>query len=283
MPEIFLKAHSLQRVVEAASWGRQLTGQAPGGPADLVSAREANLLVSNPATHPLLEVTLSAGELFATVDIWLSINGATLPAKRVDESGKQAFFPNHKTVLLKAGSKLVWEAPKQACRAYIAIYQGWLGDSETVSEKQGYAVYRVEATRQTPPVKTRLPLPVLLPNCERPRGCIRVLPGPEASEKILHYLFQQRWQVSPVSGLQGLRLLGDKPPEDFACDIVSAPVQDGTIQLTPDGPIALLRERQTVGGYARIAQIIADDVNVLAQFRPGDTLRFISACYKRVY
>ena len=48
---------------------------------------------------------------------------------------------------------------------------------------------------------------------------------------------------------------------------------DGTVQATADGLIILLRERQTVGGYPRIAQIIPSDVDVAAQFRPQDAFR----------
>jgi allophanate hydrolase subunit 2 len=49
----------------------------------------------------------------------------------------------------------------------------------------------------------------------------------------------------------------------------------GTIQVPPDGqPIVLMADRQTTGGYPRIAQVATVDLPRLAQGRPGDTVRF---------
>ncbi|MBW3550598.1 MAG: SDR family NAD(P)-dependent oxidoreductase [Proteobacteria bacterium] len=52
-------------------------------------------------------------------------------------------------------------------------------------------------------------------------------------------------------------------------------VAPGTIQLPPDGqPIVLLADAQTVGGYPRLGHVIAVDLPLLAQIRPGEALRF---------
>jgi allophanate hydrolase subunit 2 len=56
--------------------------------------------------------------------------------------------------------------------------------------------------------------------------------------------------------------------------MISAPVNDGTIQLAPSGPIVLLRNRQTVGGYPRILNTISADLDLLAQYGPLQSLRF---------
>jgi len=71
----------------------------------------------------------------------------------------------------------------------------------------------------------------------------------------------------------GLVLEGE-PLDLPGYDLLSAPVQDGTIQATANGLLALLRERGTLGGYPRVATVIDCDVDRLAQFRPGETLRF---------
>ena len=44
-------------------------------------------------------------------------------------------------------------------------------------------------------------------------------------------------------------------------EMISKHVTDGTIQLAPSGPIVLLRHRQTVGGYPRIANVIEAYIN----------------------
>ena len=64
----------------------------------------------------------------------------------------------------------------------------------------------------------------------------------------------------------GLTLLESGP-------IASSPVFPGTMQCPPDGaPFLLACDAQTVGGYPRIAQIIAADLHLLGQMRPGDHL-----------
>jgi allophanate hydrolase subunit 2 len=61
-------------------------------------------------------------------------------------------------------------------------------------------------------------------------------------------------------------------------DIISDATCLGSVQVPGDGqPIALLADRQTTGGYAKIATICAADVPRLAQRLPGDRVRFARA------
>jgi allophanate hydrolase subunit 2 len=57
--------------------------------------------------------------------------------------------------------------------------------------------------------------------------------------------------------------------------MISGAVADGTIQLTPDGPIVLLRHRQTTGGYPRIFNVISADIDLLGQYAPNQPIHFI--------
>ena len=72
----------------------------------------------------------------------------------------------------------------------------------------------------------------------------------------------------------GLRLEGGAELQAETGSLISDAVADGTVQLTPKGPIILLKHRQTVGGYPRIYNVISADVDLLAQFAPGQSLRF---------
>ena len=56
--------------------------------------------------------------------------------------------------------------------------------------------------------------------------------------------------------------------------MISEAVSDGTVQLTPKGPIILLKHRQTVGGYPRIFNVISSDVDLLGQYSPGQKIFF---------
>jgi allophanate hydrolase subunit 2 len=56
-------------------------------------------------------------------------------------------------------------------------------------------------------------------------------------------------------------------------EIISAPVQPGTVQITPSGNcIVLMRDAQTTGGYARIGQLPEESISQLAQKRAGEEI-----------
>jgi allophanate hydrolase subunit 2 len=49
----------------------------------------------------------------------------------------------------------------------------------------------------------------------------------------------------------------------------------GALQVPPDGqPILLMADRQTTGGYPKIAVVISADLLLAAQLAPGDTVAF---------
>ena len=49
----------------------------------------------------------------------------------------------------------------------------------------------------------------------------------------------------------------------------------GSVQVPPDGqPIVLMADRQTTGGYPKIASVVSVDLPLLAQMVPGQELRF---------
>ena len=58
-------------------------------------------------------------------------------------------------------------------------------------------------------------------------------------------------------------------------DIVSEGIALGAIQIPASGkPIVLMADRQTTGGYAKIATVISADLKYAAQARPGTRIRF---------
>jgi antagonist of KipI len=73
----------------------------------------------------------------------------------------------------------------------------------------------------------------------------------------------------------GVRLQGEGLVRRTGRELASLPVAPGTIQVPPDGqPIVLLADAQTIGGYPHLAHVATVDLPLLAQLRPGDTVRF---------
>jgi allophanate hydrolase subunit 2 len=74
----------------------------------------------------------------------------------------------------------------------------------------------------------------------------------------------------------GLRLTG--PTVEHSAkgyNIVSDGIPTGAVQVPGNGqPLILLADRQTTGGYPKIATVIGADLPRLVQCRPGTQLRF---------
>ena len=57
--------------------------------------------------------------------------------------------------------------------------------------------------------------------------------------------------------------------------MISEAVTFGTVQVPPDGqPIVLMADRQTTGGYPKIATVASVDLPRMAQKLPGDSVSF---------
>jgi len=71
----------------------------------------------------------------------------------------------------------------------------------------------------------------------------------------------------------GYRLDGPSLEPEPGLQILSEPTSFGTIQVPPDGlPIILMADRQTTGGYPKIANVASVDLPVLARCLPGERL-----------
>jgi antagonist of KipI len=74
----------------------------------------------------------------------------------------------------------------------------------------------------------------------------------------------------------GYRMEGKKIESVSGTDIISDGIALGSVQVPADGrPIVLLADRQTTGGYAKIATVCSFDIPKLVQGRPGDRVRFV--------
>ena len=81
----------------------------------------------------------------------------------------------------------------------------------------------------------------------------------------------------------GLRLAGQgRGLSGGLHEMVSEGVATGTVQVPPDGqPIVLLADRQTIGGYPKIATVATVDLPLLAQARPGERWAFATPPSRR--
>ena len=74
----------------------------------------------------------------------------------------------------------------------------------------------------------------------------------------------------------GYRLDGPVLAHVASRDILSEATPLGSVQVPGSGqPIVLMADRQTTGGYARIATIISADLPLAGQLAPGDWIQFV--------
>ncbi len=87
--------------------------------------------------------------------------------------------------------------------------------------------------------------------------------------------FADTFRVTAKSDRMGYRLQGEALELTQPLEMISEAVSFGTIQVPPDGnPIVLLADRQTAGGYPRIAHIVSADFSQVTQMMPGEQVQF---------
>jgi antagonist of KipI len=99
-----------------------------------------------------------------------------------------------------------------------------------------------------------------------------MIPG-EQSADYGEAIWSMTHRTSSRSDRMGVRLEGEPLGGGLegAGSMRSVAVLPGTVQVPPDGqPIVLLADAQTIGGYPVIGHVIAADLPVAAQLRPGD-------------
>ncbi|MFV8828416.1 biotin-dependent carboxyltransferase family protein [Alkalihalobacterium sp. APHAB7] len=116
--------------------------------------------------------------------------------------------------------------------------------------------------RETPCNRTSLIKslhPSLIPNYKE-KHVIRVMKGPEWHSFIpesQETFFNKEFTVGHQSDRMGYRLKGSSLSHKNSADILSDVIAYGTIQVPKSGePIIMMADRQTTGGYKRIAPII---------------------------
>jgi len=107
---------------------------------------------------------------------------------------------------------------------------------------------------------------------------IRVLPGKQLnyfSDKSLKDFYSKKYKISNNTDRMGARLEGAKLAHIDSFNIPSEGIAKGSIQVPGDGqPIVLLNDHPTIGGYPKIAHIIAADYDNFIQKQPSSEITF---------
>lgn len=288
-----IKPGMLTTVQDSGRWGFQARGVPVAGPMDPVSHRLANALVGNPRDAALLEVTLLGPELEFEDERLVAVAGADF---ELVLDGRPA--PSHAPFTVSAGSHLRFGARRLGARAYLAV-SGGITVAPVLGSRATHLVSAMGGVNGRALVAgDRLPLGVRsqagLKACATPaagraalQGCLRsdsstalrVLPGPQAdyfAPDALDALQSAPYIVASNSDRMGFRLEGPGLAHARGGDIISDATPVGVLQVPASGqPILLMADRQTTGGYPKIATVIAADMTLAGQLAPADAITFV--------
>lgn len=281
----FEKAGIYTSVQDEGRFGVQYLGIPFGGALDKSAMHKANELVGNPISHPVLEMTMVGAKISFGGKGQIAITGAQMTPTL---NGLQV--GNFKTINVESGDELEFHNAINGCRTYMSIggewqTTEWQGSFSALSSLMSSVEMPCKLQNgDTFQVKTSDPVPVTeYPSAKRPiySSCyiIRVVTGPEFGIFELRHIeefFRQIFLIDPASNRMGYRLKGELPDYTPQREEISSGIVIGTVQITNAGkPIILMADAQTTGGYPRIANVLTDDLDTVAQMKPGDEVKFM--------
>jgi antagonist of KipI len=283
-----LRAGLLTTVQDRGRIGCQKFGVTVSGAMDEVALRVGNILVGNEQNAAGLEISFLGPRIQLQADVVLALTGAEMDA---DLDGQPV--PWYEAFRGRVGQVLDIRHCTRGMRAYLTAAGGIdvpvrLG-SRSTSLAAGFGGFEGRPLGDGDVLSVG---PTVggagrgvgrgAPRSWRPAfgspQIVRVVFGPQDgafTEAGRRTLLESAYEISPSSDRMGCRLEGPAIEHVGPADIISDWIPLGGIQVPGNGkPIVLLADRQTTGGYTKIATVISADIPKLAQLRPGEAVRF---------
>lgn len=276
----------LSTIQDSGRFGYQSAGIAPSGPVDFRAACEANILVGNRRSLACIEMTLEGATMVFTEANVIALSGGDCRA-RLDGIA----VPTCAALAVKKGQTLSVGRNITGCRSYLAVAGGFdvpetlgsrstnlkcaIGGADGKILREGGELAFAAARPDLPRVNLRK---TRAGDFGWPCTVIRVVPGPQAeyfTPRGIADFYAGSYTVTGRSDRMASVLDGPAVEAEGKTDIVSDGIPFGAIQIPSDGkPIVMLADRQTTGGYAKIATIASADLPLFAQRRPGERVIF---------
>jgi biotin-dependent carboxylase-like uncharacterized protein len=291
-PALRVLAPGLQTTVQdLGRTGSQHLGVAVSGALDPVSLRAANALAGNPPATGALEIAYLGPTLVVEADdVRLSFAGAPaaidiLPDEHATAGERIEVM---RSIRLRRGEVVRIGALAGAKVLYVAVEGGLdispvLGSVSTYLRGgfggwQGRALIAGDVlplVRNTATTRDERQIDGLDLS---PPARFRVILGPQSdyfSDHALATFFAGDYVVDAGSDRMGMRLSGRRIDHARGFNITSDAIAPGSIQVPGNGqPIVLLADRQTTGGYPKIATVISADLPALGRLPAGARIAF---------
>ncbi len=267
-------------VQDTGRYGYRHMGVPPSGALDQAAASRVNQLLENEDSAALLEMTMHGAILEFTEPTYFALSGASMEVLLNGQAIEEEQV--YKAV---EGDELDCRHIRLGLRAYLGVRGGILTEKRLGSRSyfkpvtSSNKLKALEELAYEPCSAYEPRILKLSPARLYKEQKLEAYPGPEydlLNQKQRELLFGREFQLAKEHDRMACQLQGNLPPHDIP--MITSATLPGTVQITPSGKlIILLRDGQTTGGYPRILQLSARALNILAQKRFGDSIRFASA------
>ena len=269
--------------------GFQRFGVPVCGALDPVGLRAANIIVGNPENAGALEIAYQGPSFEVLAEsVRIALVGADAPIEILEAGARP--IPSLESVTLRQGQRFRVGPLRTGTLCAMAIEGGIAAGpvmgSRSTYVRAGFGGYRGRALqagdivplgKERADARPEMRLPGL-DLAAPPR--IRVMLGPQDDHftpKGIATLLEATYTVSRASDRMGMRLEGPALEHVEGYNIVSDGIAPGAMQVPGDGlPIILLADRQTTGGYPKIATVISADLPALGRMAPGARIGFVA-------
>lgn len=281
-----LKGGMMTTVQDLGRNGYQSQGFSVAGAMDVRSLKIANLLLDNPENEAVLEITLIGPTLEFTSATIIAITGGDFQPQI---NGKPA--PMYTALYMNKGDILKFGSARTGSRGYIA-FSSYLDIPVVMGSRctnlkskiGGFKGRKLQAGDYMNFRIKRRYLPFFLSrklegdDFDQEETTLRVIMGPQddlISKQGVETFLNSENTVTSDFDRMGCRLEGPFIAPKKTSDIISDGIAFGAIQVPSHGkPIILLSDRQTTGGYAKIATVASVDIPKLVQRKTDHKVHF---------
>lgn len=266
--------------------GFQRYGIPVAGAMDDFAFRIANILVGNDENEAVIEATFLGPCIQLDFDGFIAITGAYMDPKINETSVKM-----WRNLKVDKGDILEFSGATQGLRTYIA-FGGSLGINEILNSKSTYVrgalggfngrklLAEDEISIDVSKSKVepgKYISPGFIPEYTKEVN-VRVILGPQDdhfSPEVIETFLSSPYKITAEADRMGYRLEGPTLSHVKGPDIISDGIAMGSVQVPGHGfPIVMMADRQTTGGYTKMATVVTFDLPYLAQMGPGDVMHF---------
>jgi antagonist of KipI len=286
-------------VQDTGRYGYQRYGVPVSGSMDRYAGAVANILCGNSWDAALLEIAMHGTKLFFDEDHLVCFTGGG--SRACLEEGEE--LPLNRTIFIPQFTVIDTRYHPVGSRLYMAI-GGGIDVEKVMGSRSSYPAAGIDHQLKDKDIFRTMPCSAWACKIMDDLRCrkvnvakwgpadsmisysgneIRVMRGPEwqmFDEASKRAFYKNDYVISRNSNRMGYGLEQVDANEQLVLraphEMISTAVTKGTVQVIPQGsPLILMSDAQTTGGYPRIAQVVAADLPLLAQKKPGETVRFV--------